>query len=282
MSPNQALFLKTSPALPYVEMRSASHSSACYRAHSHDEFSFGVIDRGRADYHNRQHKNRVGAGVTVTINPGDVHACNPSTNRWSYRMLFMEAAWLGRLQQELTGTSQDYEPFPTLFETSAQTYQQFHRLFATLEHETNLLLAEGLLVEFLQPHFAAPDRSATITTRHDQPGLAAVRELIMDQLDHNLSLDTLCRVANLSRYQLIRRFKQAYGQTPHAYQLDQRIKKAKSLLRQPDYSVNAVAHELGFSDQAHFQRHFKQRLAITPGQYRSFFKPEPAQNEPME
>jgi len=29
-----------------------------------------------------------------------------------------------------------------------------------------------------------------------------------------------------------------------------------------------VAHELGFADQAHFQRAFKKHLAATPGQYR--------------
>ncbi|WP_245879536.1 hypothetical protein [Zobellella endophytica] len=27
---------------------------------------------------------------------------------------------------------------------------------------------------------------------------------------------------------------------------------------------------LAFADQAHFQRHFKRRLAITPGQYQAF------------
>jgi AraC-like DNA-binding protein len=29
-----------------------------------------------------------------------------------------------------------------------------------------------------------------------------------------------------------------------------------------------MAHELGFADQAHFQRVFKKHLAATPGQYR--------------
>ncbi|MDX1344059.1 MAG: helix-turn-helix transcriptional regulator, partial [Reinekea sp.] len=68
--------------------------------------------------------------------------------------------------------------------------------------------------------------------------------------------------------QLIRSFKARFGQTPHAYQLDSRIKRAKQLLRSGQ-ALSSVALELGFADQAHFQRHFKRRLAVTPKVYQS-------------
>lgn len=269
MSQDSTLSLRRSLALPYVEMRGADRSAACYRPHSHDEFSFGVVDEGWAEYRNGRHRNRIGAGSTVTINPGDVHACNPDAGRWSYRMLFVEASWLGQLQRELTGSHQDYLSFPAMLASSTRAYWRFDRLFAVLEAEANALRAESLLIEYLQPLFA-PSRSSGASAARHSPELAAVREAILDQLDSNLSLDGLCQIAGLSRYQLIRRFKQAYGQAPHAYQLDQRIKKAKFLLRQGD-GLTAVALKLGFADQAHFQRHFKLRSAITPGQYKSFF-----------
>jgi AraC-like DNA-binding protein len=32
-------------------------------------------------------------------------------------------------------------------------------------------------------------------------------------------------------------------------------------------TISAVAHAVGFSDQAHFQRAFKKRVAATPNQY---------------
>jgi AraC-like DNA-binding protein len=95
------------------------------------------------------------------------------------------------------------------------------------------------------------------------------RELIMDQLDSNLQLDTLAGVAGLNRFQLIRSFKREFGQAPHAFQLDARIKQARVRLRRGDCSLNALALDLGFADQAHFQRHFKLRTALTPGQYRT-------------
>jgi AraC-like DNA-binding protein len=64
----------------------------------------------------------------------------------------------------------------------------------------------------------------------------------------------------------LRSFKQAYGQTPHAFQLDQRINQGKQLLKRGG-SLADVAHSLGFADQSHFQRHFKRRHAVTPRVY---------------
>lgn len=57
-----------------------------------------------------------------------------------------------------------------------------------------------------------------------------------------------------------------YGQTPHAYQIDQRINRAKQLLKRGE-PIADVALQLGFADQSHFQRQFKQRLATTPRHY---------------
>jgi AraC-like DNA-binding protein len=92
----------------------------------------------------------------------------------------------------------------------------------------------------------------------------------MDQLDSNWSLDQFSNETGLSRYHLIRSFKAHYGLAPHAYQLDQRIKKAKILLQQGK-DLADTAQQLGFSDQAHFQRNFKKRVAVTPKRYQSFF-----------
>jgi AraC-like DNA-binding protein len=36
-------------------------------------------------------------------------------------------------------------------------------------------------------------------------------------------------------------------------------------------TLTDASGQLGFADQAHFQRHFKKRTAITPKQYQSFF-----------
>ena len=55
--------------------------------------------------------------------------------------------------------------------------------------------------------------------------------------------------------------------TPHAYRLNRRVQLGQQALKQGE-AISAVAQVTGFSDQAHFQRVFKQRVAATPDQYR--------------
>ena len=61
--------------------------------------------------------------------------------------------------------------------------------------------------------------------------------------------------------------------TPHAYLLDRRIRHARDLLRGGTPLAEA-ALRCGFADQAHFQHHFKRRVAATPGRYRSVIPAE--------
>ena len=271
MAQNKTIFLARSQTLPFVEIKSANRSAACYHTHSHDEFSFGVIDTGCADYCNLNQRNHIGSGTTVTINPGDAHSCNPDQGEWSYRMLFVDTDWIGQLQQELFECQGiDYLPFPELYDNHSLSFQRFNKLYQALLAPDSALQAETYLIEFLKNHFAKGFKLSTDKDKRDNFHIRRVQELIMDQLESNWSLDEFSEESGLSRYHLIRSFKDRYGQSPHAYQLDQRIKKAKALL-QGGASLADTALQLGFSDQSHFQRNFKKRVALTPKQYQSFF-----------
>jgi len=266
MKQDKAVFFKQSMALPFVEMRQASRSNACYQGHTHDEFSFGVIDAGVADYHNLNQHNRIGQGDTVTINPGDIHSCNPAVGDWSYRMLFVDTDWVGELQAEISGIdSIDYSPFTNNYLRSQQAYDNFDLLFTHLLLETNELSAEALLIEYMQQHWLTKDLEKSEPTH-----IHRVKEMIADQLDTNHSLTDLAHESGLSRFHLLRTFKQTYGLSPHAFQLDERIKSAKTLLKS-GHSIIDTSTALGFADQSHLQRNFKKRLAVTPKQYQSFF-----------
>jgi AraC-like DNA-binding protein len=266
MKQDKSVFFKKSEALPFVEMRRAQRSTACYHSHSHDEFSFGVIDTGSADYRNLNQQHCIGAGDTVTINPADIHSCNPVVGDWSYRMLFVDTTWVGQLQFELFGLDNiDYLPFSDILTHSKSAYQQFNSLFESLINDHNPLVAESLLIQYLQQYFLPQKNEKT-----DLASIYRVKELISDQLNINHSLTDLAKASGLSRYHLIRSFKARYGLSPHAYQLDERIKNAKVLLKS-GHSLLDTSYSLGFTDQSHLQRNFKKRLGITPKQYQAFF-----------
>lgn len=271
MSLDKTVTLQKCVALPFVEMRDAKGSNACYHTHSHDEFSFGVIDAGSANYLNMKQAHQIHQGHTVTINPGDAHSCNPKEGAWSFRMLFVDTQWISNLQQEMIAKVQfDYQPFSQHYQDDIHYYHQFSALFESLKNEPNRLTAESLLIGFFSEQFSCTGNQVPDNNKIDTRSVSVIKQMIMDQLDANIPLDEFVQQTELSRYHLIRSFKNHYGQSPHAFQLDQRIKKAKQLL-QHGTSLVETASQLGFADQSHFQRHFKKRLAITPKQYQGFF-----------
>ncbi|HKK46051.1 MAG TPA: AraC family transcriptional regulator [Balneolaceae bacterium] len=81
-----------------------------------------------------------------------------------------------------------------------------------------------------------------------------------------LSLDELAEKVELSKYQLIRRFREEEGTTPWKYIIQQRVEKAKQLLEQ-GVSPGQVAAETGFYDQSHFSKSFREETGQTPKEY---------------
>lgn len=159
----------------------------------------------------------------------------------------------------------DYLPFSAILNRSLQSYQQFKILFSSLLNEPNPLIAESLLIQYLQQYFLVKK-----SEKSDSVNIRRVKKLISDRLNINHSLNDLAKESGLSRYHLIRSFKQTYGLSPHAYQLDERIKHAKTLLKS-GHSLIDTSYLLGFADQSHLQRNCKKRLAITPKQYQAYF-----------
>ena len=262
------MILEKNEMLPFVELRYVSGSEAKYHCHSHDEFSFGVIDSGSAIYENMKENNLIGAGATVTINPGDIHSCNPKNGKWSYRMLFVNAKWVGDLQKDIfKNSNSDYQVFSQHLINDRTHYEQFSKLFEYLKSGKSALKAESLLIQFLSSNLFS---SKLISNKSDKSRLKQVKDLLMDCLNQNLSLDELSKHSGLSRFHLIRSFKENFGLTPHAFQIDQRIKRAKELLKK-GHDISEISYLLGFNDQSHFQRHFKKRLAMTPKKYQSAF-----------
>lgn len=99
--------------------------------------------------------------------------------------------------------------------------------------------------------------------------LRAVVEYIEDHLETGPNLPQMAAVAHLSPSHFARQFKAATGLPPHQFVLARRVERAKGILqRRGGLSLAAVAARVGFADEAHFARHFKRLVGITPGRFR--------------
>ena len=83
-----------------------------------------------------------------------------------------------------------------------------------------------------------------------------------------LSVAEMAETVGLSPSWFASAFKKTTGKTPHSWQLEQRIGAAERLLTDSGLSLADIAVQLGFSDQAHLTRVFRQVQGQTPAAWR--------------
>ncbi len=98
--------------------------------------------------------------------------------------------------------------------------------------------------------------------------LKRIKEKIEANLDADLSLESLAEESGYSRAHFLRMFRTATGLTPHQYVLDLRLRRAQDYLRRKNSSIIDVAMSCGFSSQSHMTNVFRQRLEMTPAEFR--------------
>ena len=82
--------------------------------------------------------------------------------------------------------------------------------------------------------------------------------------DRRMTVADMAATVGLSESWFAAVFKQTMGQTPLQWQRGQRIDQAQRLLAESSLTVADVAAQLGFSDQAHLTRAFRQVAGETP------------------
>ncbi len=97
--------------------------------------------------------------------------------------------------------------------------------------------------------------------------LKIIIEYIQTHLEHDLSLNTLASLIHISPHYFASLFKQSIGLSPHKYITQCRLEKAKKLLRQQNLPIVFICQEVGFKNQSHFTRVFRQHFKITPKAY---------------
>jgi transcriptional regulator GlxA family with amidase domain len=84
-----------------------------------------------------------------------------------------------------------------------------------------------------------------------------------------LDVPALARTALMSTGHFIRRFREAYSETPYSYLMTRRIERAKALLRRGDLSVTDVCFAVGCASLGSFSARFTELVGETPSAYRA-------------
>jgi AraC-like DNA-binding protein len=98
--------------------------------------------------------------------------------------------------------------------------------------------------------------------------IARVRAYIDSNLHRTIHIRDLSAIARRSKAHFSRKFKLAVGDSPHAYVVRRRLERACHLMMTSAASLSEIALSVGFSDQAHLCRLFRQAFGQSPANWR--------------
>lgn len=119
---------------------------------------------------------------------------------------------------------------------------------------------------------AVKDKSvaAPITDSPEEAFLMDARQVVLAHLHHHdLDVNKLCRLLNMSRTQLHRKFKALTGLSATRFINSVRLSQAQKLLLNPQLSIKEVAYDAGFKSPNYFRRLFSETFGRPPSEYRA-------------
>ncbi|TBU93983.1 AraC family transcriptional regulator [Phytopseudomonas dryadis] len=253
-----------------VELLTARFVEHRYAPHVHQSYAIAVVEAGAERYRYRGEEHVVSAGHLALLNPDEVHTGRKATDDgWRYRVFYPEPQQFQALLEELELPSavpalrgsvhRDELLVPALLDLHRQLQDP---LVSVLQRQTRW---REVMLQLLQRHAQAP---VTVAAGNEPLAVSQARELLASRLAEPPSLEALAAAVNLSPFHFARVFRRSTGLPPHAWLQQRRLEQARTLLRDGCAPLS-VALQLGFSDQSHLGRQFKQAYGVAPGEYRS-------------
>jgi AraC-like DNA-binding protein len=114
--------------------------------------------------------------------------------------------------------------------------------------------------------------SKSTNNKKDSDRIHKVFEFIMKNYRHEMYLQEIASLLNMSCVSFSRYFKHHTGKTFSEYVTEIRITHACSLLMQDDESISQISYSSGFENLSNFYRHFKRITGVIPKEYRIRFR----------
>jgi AraC-like DNA-binding protein len=256
-------------AVEGVDLLRARYVTHRYGRHSHETYTFGLIEAGVEEFEYGTRLLRAGPGAVALLDPDVVHTGHAATAwGWAYRVLYPQVSVVTEVAAEL-GWRAGTPRFPqtVLYDpATAALLRSAHRAAECGDQLASSTLLTTALAGLLSAHAAAGPAGGPSPVRKAPDAVGTVRDLLGERLADPPTLAELAALTGLSQFALLRAFRAATGLPPHAYLNQLRVRRARRLL-DDGLPAAEVAAQTGFADQAHLTRHFKRVVGVPPAAY---------------
>ncbi|UXO82599.1 transcriptional regulator FtrA [Brucella intermedia] len=108
-------------------------------------------------------------------------------------------------------------------------------------------------------------------TRREGTAISPVLDRMRASLAAEWTIERMAAECRMSPRTFLRRFAEATGATPGDWLTMERVAAAKELLSQGEASIDGIAASVGFGSAHTLRHHFRQKIGISPAEYRRRF-----------
>ncbi len=186
-------------------------------------------------------------------------------NPWKMYWAIFSGSQAAKMTRFLMG--EDYAPKKAipLMGRVAQFNDILHHL-EFMKNIENLVYANSRFYSFLCS-FKLEILSAKKASENDR--VFHTIEYMRENIDKVLTLEELADFVNFSVSHYCAVFKQKTTQTPIQFFTSMKVQRACQLLQNKEQTIKTIAYNLGFFDQYHFSKVFKQIMGTSPKKFRS-------------
>jgi AraC-like DNA-binding protein len=186
-------------------------------------------------------------------------------NPWSIYWAYFSGSQAAKVVQHLIGNAFSPKKAKPLVGRIAQFNDILHHL-ELMENIENLVYANSRFYSFL-----CSFKLMVLSSRKhgSKDGVIQSIEYMREHISSIVSLGDLAEVAGLSVSHYCAMFKQKTMQTPMQLYTSMKIQRACQLLQNRNQTIKAISYNLGFFDQYHFSKVFKQVMGVSPKGFRN-------------
>lgn len=218
--------------------------------HSHQSFLVGVVESGEARFVIGDAKYLLQEGMTYLV-PPDVGMSITPAGPYQYLTICIKDEGKTRCGKPglfvIENVGKRIVDLCEGFRSGHVSDEQFMGQLGTILWQTDIK-------ESCEGHVSASVRDAV--------------RYIQQHVNDKFTLDHLARNVHLSKYHLVRIFKNEMGVTPKQYDQQCKIRAAKKSIMEEEREAD-IAADLHFSNQSHLCSMFKRYMGISLGDYRS-------------
>lgn len=237
----------------------------------HDDFLLIYCIEGAGSVSLEGEQFDVVAGDILLVPQGVWHRYEASPNvPWTIYWVHFHGEQASDFVQHLQGERAGRRVVLKSVGVQAQVTAEFEALLAAQNSRQDLgahLFAANQLRQILT-HIAILSPAVAVSAGRSHCDLEQIHALMQAHLHEQLDLDTLAASVNLSKFHLVKRYKELTGTTPINRFLQLKIERACHLLDSTNISIKEVAYAVGYDDAYYFSRLFRKQLGVSPTHYR--------------